>query len=227
MLLPFGNVSNSFLSYTDNVEKAADFLKRGLPLIYPTETLYAIGCPCSAQTTIEKILKLKNRSEAKTLSLLAANLNQAARYCHLELASKALLEKFWPGPLTLILPAKIPLHPALLDKKGRIAIRVSSSPLAAQLALDCNEALIASSANLGGNEPATCVEKLDPAFLAQFERFNIKAAIMASSPNSFSGIASTIVEIIPVSASKSCLRILRQGSITKEDLAAENLDLFS
>lgn len=209
----------------DNLQEAGECLSQGNALIFPTETWLALGCMASASAVIENILKIKKRPAGKPLPLIAANIEQAERYCDLSQAPEELISIFWPGPLTLVLPARRALHPALIGRNGKIAIRISSSPAASYLAQAYGEALIASSANISGSPPAAEAAHLDPELLQRFALVKQKAGVAVIPSESRVKKASTIVEALPDSG-KWLLRILREGVITEKTLLENNFNVI-
>lgn len=214
-----------FLTYTANLQEAGACLSEGNALIFPTETWMALGCKASAAAVIDNILKIKKRPLGKPFPLIASDLEQAARYCDLSKAPERLISTFWPGPLTLILPARRALHPALTGRDGKIAVRISSSPAASYLARTCGEAVIASSANISGMAPAAAAANLDPALLQRISLFKQKAGVVLFQEESRAKKASTIIEALH-SSGKWLLRILREGVITEKTLAENNFKVI-
>ena len=112
------------------LEEAAAILAAGGVVIFPTETLYAIGCRADKAPACARLCALKGRPAGSPLPLLATDREQAARAVELEAAPPELLEHFWPGPLTLLLPARGLLAPEAKNAQGLAALRVTSHPLA-------------------------------------------------------------------------------------------------
>jgi L-threonylcarbamoyladenylate synthase len=133
---------------------AAAIISAGGVIIYPTETFYGLGGSPSNERTVERIYRIKGRRFDKPLPLIASDIEavQSAVSAWPEAAEK-LAQAFWPGPLTLVLPASS-LLPALLHAgTGNVAIRVSPHPATRYLAACAGGVLIATSANRAG-EPA-------------------------------------------------------------------------
>lgn len=213
------------MTYTNSLQEAGEYLGQGNALIFPTETWLALGCKASAAPAIENILKIKKRPSGKPLPLIAANIEQAARFCDLTQAPEELISTFWPGPLTLVLPARLTLHPALTGRNGKVAIRISSSPAASYLAQACGEAVIASSANISGRPPAELAANLDMELLQGFNLIKQKACVAVIQGESGVKNASTIVETLP-SSGQWLLRILREGVITEKTLLENNFKVI-
>ncbi|MBO5490817.1 MAG: Sua5/YciO/YrdC/YwlC family protein, partial [Desulfovibrio sp.] len=125
-----------------DLDAAARLLRRGGVLAFPTETLSGLGCLALDAAAVAQVYQLKRRPVHKPLPLLAADAAQADAVADLA-AMPQDLRAFWPGPLTVLLPGRAVLPPALKDSRGRAAVRVTSHPRAAALALRAGGALTA------------------------------------------------------------------------------------
>ena len=168
---------------------------------YPTETFYAIGADPQSEVAVERIYKLKGRDSAKELPLIAGNLEMIERICETTHPSFQLLtSKFWPGPLTLVLPAK---------KAGKsFAIRISSHPIARQICDTFAAPIISTSLNESGNEPLRNIQNVPNAFLEQIDIFVDAGTCDASAP-------STIVSLLEKQP-----RMIRKGIIPEDQIFA-------
>ncbi|MBD5646877.1 MAG: Sua5/YciO/YrdC/YwlC family protein [Desulfovibrio sp.] len=204
------------------LEEAAASLARGGIVIFPTETLYAIGCRVDKALACARICAIKGRPEGSPLPLLAADREQAARTVWLEAAPEHLLEAFWPGPLSLLLPALPGVAPEARNGAGLAALRVTSHPLAARLAALAGFALTASSANFSGGAPAARAEDLDAGLLAALARSGGEVGLLtASAPEEepHGGLPSTLAQ--PLAGPEgTTLRLLREGAVSAKALAA-------
>jgi L-threonylcarbamoyladenylate synthase len=141
------------------VARAASVLAEGNLLIYPTDTLYALGGRALDGAVARAVRAAKGREEGKALPVIASDPDQARALAARWPAPAAILSaRFWPGPLTLILPAGAGLPADLTAGSGGVAVRVPALPLAREL---CRSAgpLVSTSANRSGEAPAvTCSE---------------------------------------------------------------------
>ena len=119
--------------------QAAEFLRSGGALVFPTETFYGVGCLAANADAVARVYQLKRRPVHKPLPLLAAHAAQVDEVAELAAMPRGLLS-FWPGPLTVLLPARPCLPPALVNGEGLAAVRVTPHPLAAQLAVEAGGA---------------------------------------------------------------------------------------
>ncbi|BDG01704.1 L-threonylcarbamoyladenylate synthase [Anaeromyxobacter oryzae] len=191
------------------VAEAAAVLRAGGIVVYPTETFYGLGALSSAGDALDRLARAKLRPEGKPLPLLAADRAQVLAVATLEGAAARLADRFWPGPLTLVLPARPGLHPAITAGGATIGIRVPGSELARALAAAAGAPLVSTSANLSGGPPPDRVEALDPALRARVDH------VLDAGPTP-GGLASTVVLV-----EGEALRLVRAGAVPFEDLQAE------
>lgn len=185
------------------VAEAVRVLVRRELLVYPTDTLYALGGVAAADVAA-RVREAKRRDEAKALPLIAADTGQARALCASwpEVAER-LAARFWPGPLTLVLRARADLAPEITAGTGTIAVRVPG--LAVSRALCQAGPLISTSANLSGAAPhAEC----SAARAAVGDR-----AALVLDAGSLGGVASTVLDVTQAP------RLLRAGAIALEELA--------
>ncbi|MDQ7006155.1 MAG: L-threonylcarbamoyladenylate synthase [Acidobacteriota bacterium] len=155
------------------VAAAAGWLRSGGLLIYPTETFYALGCDPRRADAVAALRRLKGRSEAKALPLLAGSLEQvgqAAPGWRRWPRARRWAESFWPGPLSLVLDGSVLLAAGVRAADGSVALRWTSNGIAAALALELGYPVVATSANAAGapacDRPARALEALGSGPLA-------------------------------------------------------------
>ena len=217
-----------------DLAQAARFLRAGGVLIFPTETFYGMGCLAAHAEAVARVYQLKCRPVHKPLPLLAAQAAQVDDVAELAAMPQG-LAAFWPGPLTVLLPARACLPQALVNAEGQVAVRVTPHPLAAQLAVEAGGALTASSANLSGGEAVRCPQQLAPALLDALRHAAQEMPVSASGkdllqnqqpillggPPPAGGLPSTVVE--PLGCAKDGtgrLRMLRAGAVSVAELVA-------
>lgn len=203
------------------LERAAECLRRGGLVVYPASTFYALGCLGQNEQAAELVYRIKGRADANPLPLLAASMEQVESAVNLKAMPGDLARRFWPGPLTVLLPA-INLAPRAVNSRGLAAIRIDANPLARHLAQLAGGVLTASSANISGKPPAASVTALDPQFLRRLEKLGDKALVLppcAPWCEPAGGLPSTIVEVLP-KTNDNALRVLRAGAISRAALNA-------
>lgn len=188
-------------------DEALLVLRRGGVVAAPTETLIGLLADARSASAVERVLSLKGRSEAQTVGLIAPDLSCVASLAHeFSAETSALAERFWPGPLTLVLKAKEGLHPALV-RDGMVAIRVPSESPALALCRAFGGPLTATSANLAGEPPAASTRALERSI-----REKVDLVFEGSSPG---GPPSTIARI-----DAQGFTLLREGAVRGDELEA-------
>jgi L-threonylcarbamoyladenylate synthase len=188
---------------------AIDALRAGGIVVYPTETFYGLGADPLSPDALERLFALKRREPDKPVALIAAD-SPAAFALAREVPDTArrLAEVFWPGPLTLILPARDGFPPALLGPDGGIGVRVSPHPAARALAAGLGRPITATSANLAGEPAATTIAEARVAF-------GIKVKVYLDGGTLIGGAPSTVVAF-----DSSGFRVLRAGAIHERKIVA-------
>ena len=145
---------------------AAAAIARGDVVAYPTETFYGLAVAALDEAALARLLAVKGRGAEKTTSVIVADAAMAVGLCaEVPPIAARLMAAFWPGPLTLALPARAGL-PAALVGDGCVAMRVSPHPLAAALVAACGGPITATSANPAGQPPARTIDEVAAAFPA-------------------------------------------------------------
>lgn len=197
-----------------SMHEAANRLKNGGLVLYPTETFFGIGCRVSDEDAIARVFQVKRRLLAMPLPVILADTEQLPLVAQVPptLAEDvARLERvFWPGPLSVIVPARMHISPLLTGGTGHIAVRVSPHPVPCELAALLGEPIVASSANISGQPAVTRAETLDA------ELVDAVGAVLDQGPAPSGGAPSTLVEPL----GKGRLHIHRFGAVTADDLRA-------
>ena len=189
------------------LEKAAELIKQGKIVVFPTETVYGIGTNGLDEKAVKKLYNVKQRPLNKPISLLVSNMemvNEIARDIT-EIEYK-IMEKFFPGPLTIILKKKNIVPNIVTAGQDTVGVRMPSGETAKKLVEVAGVPIAAPSANISGEPSGTNLQEIK-------KHFEGKANFFIDGGISEIGIASTIVQVIdgkPV--------ILRQGSITLEQI---------
>lgn len=126
-------------------------LARGGVLAYPTESCFGLGCHPASATGLRRILALKRRPMHKGMIVVGADWAQLAPYvAPLNREQQARLADYWPGPVTLLLPASRRVLPLLRGRHRKLAVRITAHPETARLCRLLGSALVSTSANLAG-----------------------------------------------------------------------------
>ncbi|GAI80381.1 unnamed protein product [marine sediment metagenome] len=138
---------------------AARIVKRGGLVIYPTETVYGLGCnPLDAQA-VKRVLDVKGERN-KPLPVLAASIEDVEKVAFISQNGKRLAAKFWPGPLTMVFPKKSSLPDIVTFNYDSVGLRIPNNDVTLQLISLCGGLLIGSSANITGEEPPRNVQEI-------------------------------------------------------------------
>ena len=132
------------------IRLAAQALGDGAVVIYPTETCYGLGCDATDETAVKRVFEIKKRNGKKALPIIVSDRRMAEQYCYITGTAKALIRKFMPGPLTLVVKARGNLPKALTANSGKIAFRISGNKTANVLAQALGKPIVATSANIEG-----------------------------------------------------------------------------
>lgn len=125
--------------------EAADILRNGGVIVYPTDTLYAIGCDALRQGAIERVCALKGLSQQKnTLSIVCDSISQASEYAGIDNKAFAILRRFTPGPYTFILPSA-PTLPKAFKGRRSVGVRIPDNAIARALASELGNPLLTTS----------------------------------------------------------------------------------
>lgn len=136
------------------IAEAVAWLRRGFPVVFPTDTVYGVGVMPFNVPAIQLLYAVKGRPLEKGIPILLAereDLDKVARAISPE--ARRLIDRFWPGPLTLIVPRR-PELPDSISPNANIAVRIPDHPVARTLIREAGGALATSSANLSGQPPA-------------------------------------------------------------------------
>lgn len=174
-------------------------LQEGGILLYPTETFYAFGIDPWNVTAVENLFHLKGRGQEKRFPVIAADAAMVALHCDITNPwFQKLADRYWPGPLTLVLP--------LLNSPNSCAVRVSSHPVARQLSRGLNGFVVSTSANRSGERALG-----DPRNLTQ--EFRDRVRILIDAGPCREGLPSTILSLI-----ENPPKILREGAISTDEI---------
>ena len=195
-----------FLEANDEGIKTAAFLLReGGVVIYPTETVYGLGCLPSDPDAAQRICEIKQRAD-RPLPLICSDIEAARKVVEMTPAAERLAAKFWPGPLTIVLPTKVKYSMWLNHGARTLGLRVTEHPVARKLAQLSGGVIVSTSANVSGDEPAKS------AYEAK-EIFGNKVDIILDGGPSPRSESSTVVDL-----SSEEIWLLRKGPISGEQI---------
>jgi L-threonylcarbamoyladenylate synthase len=187
------------------LHRTVDILKNGGIVVYPTETFYGLGVKFDMEDSLKKLYDIKQRPEEKAMPLIIGNKGLlpvvAASINDMALL---LIDRFWPGPLTLIFLAKENLSEYITAGTHMIAVRIPGESFALHLAKTANFPITATSANPSGLPPAQDAKTAK-------RYFGDKVDLIIDGGHISGGLPSTIVDV-----TGNKIKILREGVIKKE-----------
>ncbi|MFX1450857.1 MAG: L-threonylcarbamoyladenylate synthase [Promethearchaeota archaeon] len=170
------------------LNKAAEFIKQGKLVVYPTDTVYGLGTDPMNVTAVNNLLLVKRRDEKKGLPILAASLDAIRRIAKVNIQVEVLANTYWPGPLTLILPKLENLPSIVTGGRKNVAIRIPQNKIALLLTHLSNGLMIGTSANITNEESPTNAEE------AIRQIGDLVDLIIDGGPSKL-GISSTVVDL--------------------------------
>jgi L-threonylcarbamoyladenylate synthase len=182
---------------------AAALLRDGRVVAFPTDTLYGLAADPRSSEAIGRLFHLKGRPEAAAVPLVAATLEQADAVAELGPVARALAERWWPGPLTIVGPARAAIAREALGGGTTVGVRVPDHPIARALAAAFGFPVTATSANRSGTTPATRADEVAAA-LPDVDGIIDGGAVRG-------GLPSTIVAV-----ENDNVRLVRAGAIAWE-----------
>lgn len=192
------------------VEIASEFIKQGKIVVFPTETVYGIGTNGLDEKAVRKLYEVKKRPLNKPISLLVSNMEMVKLIAKdiTEIEYK-IMEKFFPGPLTIILKKKDIVPDIVTAGQDTVGVRMPSGEIARKLVELSGVPIATPSANISGQPSGTDLLEIK-------KHFEENVDFYIDGGNSELGISSTIVQVID-----GKIKILRQGSITLEQIEKE------
>jgi L-threonylcarbamoyladenylate synthase len=181
-------------------------------ILYPTETIYALGVNALDKTAVRNLFSVKGRVENKSMSWLVRNIADIEHYSQLSPLAKQIAERFLPGPLTLILPARDLVPTQLRGPDDTISFRISTDKIAQKLIQEFmsehKAPLTCTSANLSGEPTLPTV----PEILAQLgSKASLIDKIIDNGPRS--GTASTVIKVVD-----DTVEIIREGATSVDEI---------
>ncbi|HIG90163.1 MAG TPA: threonylcarbamoyl-AMP synthase [Flavobacteriaceae bacterium] len=188
----------------EGIKKISQIIEKGGIVVFPTDTVYGIGCNPYNENSVKKIYEIKSRTKLKSLPVLAYSLDVVKEIALIDEFTEKIIEKYWPGPLTLILKLTDQKLKKSLNLGNKIAVRIPDSKCTLKLLEKCR-LLVGTSANISGNSsytnPDECIKNIK-----NYDMF-LNGGIIASKGES------TIIEI-----ENKEIKIIREGVLKIEDI---------
>ncbi len=188
----------------EGIKKISQIIEKGGIVVFPTDTVYGIGCNPYNENSVKKIYEIKSRTKLKSLPVLAYSLDVVKEIALIDEFTEKIIEKYWPGPLTLILKLTDQKLKKSLNLGNKIAVRIPDSKCTLKLLEKCR-LLVGTSANISGNSsytnPDECIKNIK-----NYDMF-LNGGIITSKGES------TIIEI-----ENKEIKIIREGVLKIEDI---------
>jgi len=191
-----------------DIQIAAKAINDGATVVFPTDTVYGLGCNPYNHEAVLSLYEIKKRKKTKPFPIIGYSKKELEKIAEFNPLEEKIAEKFWPGPITLILKIKDKEIQKSLDLEGKIAVRVPNNQCVLALLKKC-KLLVGTSANISGTasftDPDECSKNLIGYDLL------VDGGIIPSQSES------TIVEIIDDS-----IKILREGNVSEKEIRELN-----
>ena len=163
-------------TYPDNpqpryISRAVDVLRNGGLIIYPTDTVYGLGCDLYNKKAIERIYQIKGIKKKSQLSFICPDLKDIAKYAHVSTPAYKVMRHVLPGPYTFILAATREVPKILLEKRKTVGIRVPNNLTCHTLLQEFGHPIISTSATLPGHEYVNDPEEIAQLFEHKIDLF--------------------------------------------------------
>ncbi|MBP9987230.1 MAG: threonylcarbamoyl-AMP synthase [Bacteroidales bacterium] len=147
------------------VEGAAKALRNGDIILYPTDTVWGIGCDATLDSAVERVFEIKQRSDSKSLIILVSDLDMLAKYVK-EIPPMALeLIEVNDRPMTIIYPQGVGLSAKVIAEDGSVAIRIPKNDFCVEMIRKFGKPVVSTSANISGDETPSCFAEINAEIL--------------------------------------------------------------
>ena len=189
------------------LEQILSFLRAGGVIAFPTDTAYGLGADPFNDGAVRRIFEIKGRPETKPILLLVSSMEMANRVVTLSEKAVALAERFWPGPLTMVLPARDTVSSGITAGTGTVGIRWADAPFAQRLLTAFDRPITATSANLAGRPSTVTIAEVR-------EQLGESLDLVVDGGTLPARGGSTLIDLTAIPA-----RLLREGPIPEAELS--------
>ena len=188
------------------LKKAAETVKKGGLIIYPTDTVYGLGCDPYNVQAVKRVFRVKGR-ENKPLPLLVSSMRKALSLAYFTTEAIKIVKRFWPGPLTVVLKRREEAPKFLGGDPSLIGLRIPNHPVTLRLIRFCGGCIVGTSANLSGKKSPTTVGEA-------VKQLGDKVDLVVDGGKTMLGLGSIVLDL-----STEKPRILREGPIKREEIS--------
>ena len=191
----------------EQLQTAIETLRTSGVVAFPTDTLYGLGADYASPSAVQRVIDIKGRSSATGLPLLLSGVGQLPLVTgDIPKSVWPLVERFWPGPLTLILSRSDQVSDLVTGDRSTVAVRVPDHPVPRALAQGLGRPITGTSANLTGQPPATTAGKVR-------SQLGESVDLIIDGGESPLGLPSTLLD-----ATSPVLKIVRTGAVSLSDI---------
>lgn len=177
------------------INKAVKILREGGVIIYPTDTVYGIGCDIFNKNALERIFSIKNDGKTKLFSFVCSDLKDIAKYAKVSDYAYRTMKRLLPGPYTFILPAAKNVPKKLWTKRKTVGIRIPDHPVALKLAEELGNPIVSTSTT---NRKGELI--LDPAEIKSIFQFDVDLMLsqggLGGKPSSIVDLSGDVPEVV-------------------------------
>ncbi|MBU2595749.1 threonylcarbamoyl-AMP synthase [Patescibacteria group bacterium] len=199
----------------EKISEVVEVLIKSGVIAFPTDTVYGIGVNALNKKAVKRIYEIKKRDKNKPLIILVGRKKDAHKISHFNATAQKCEVRFWPGPLTLVLPAKKDI-PKYLTYNGTIGIRMPNNKIFIALAKSCEFPIATTSANLSGETSATSAQEVAEKLGLPGEasaKTDEDIDLIIDGGRTKSNVASTVLNL-----TSKTPKIIRQGKITLKQI---------
>ncbi|HUT22533.1 MAG TPA: L-threonylcarbamoyladenylate synthase [Candidatus Bipolaricaulota bacterium] len=177
------------------IKHAAETLKKGGVIVYPTDTIYGLGADAFNKEAIKKIYKIKQKDPNTGLSFIVSDLKDISKYAILSDAAFKIIKMLTPGPYTFILKATKLVPARIMPKRKTIGIRIPNSEISLNIAKMLGNPLISTSINISGEPYFTNPVEIEKKFGDEIDLI-LDAGIIADEPSTVIDLTEEVPQII-------------------------------
>jgi tRNA threonylcarbamoyl adenosine modification protein (Sua5/YciO/YrdC/YwlC family) len=189
-----------------SIQKAVEALENSELIIYPTDTVYGIGCSINEKQAIEKIYWLKGKSKFEPMSIICASIQQASIYAKISNFSYKILRRCFPGSFTVVLEATREIPKLMLSRRKEIGIRIPDNKVTTEIVNGFGPAILNTSVNLYHEQIIN-----DPDVI--FEEFDGKVQVMLDGGILPDAEESTVIRLVD-----NTVEVIREGKGNLQNL---------
>src|SRR6267378_3477845 len=189
----------------EDIKDAAKLVLEGRLIAYPTDTVYALGCNAFDADAVDRLIKAKERVKG-SLPILVSSLKDAERLGEISGLAATLANRFWPGPLTLVVRPRTNLPARITGNSLLVGLRIPNHETARGLIKECSGALIGTSANVSGRPSLRTAEEV-------LRELGGRVDLVVDGGPASLGRESTVVRVLEDETT-----VIREGAISREDI---------